>query len=133
MSIRALVGPTVLALVVLLTACSASSPPRTRPDAVERAAVAAAHRGVPEVESPDGWVQLWTTNQARDVIERCVDRTSGGFLAVRVSPADPRRDKLPIKFTVVGNFSILLDSFTVPSTANRIVVLCLEQNPIDTR
>jgi len=124
-----------LLLLALATGCTATPHPRTAPDAVERAALAQAQQtairnGVPI--AADGWTQLWTTNQAGGVIERCVERESGGFLAVRIAPPHGTSG-LEIEYGIVGNFSIRDDPFTAPDRAAQLVQGCVAATPIDTR
>ncbi|MEP6842501.1 MAG: hypothetical protein ABJA11_03200 [Pseudolysinimonas sp.] len=123
-------------LAAVLLGCSATptTPPRTEPNAVERSAVAVSRAvSSPQTStSTEVWTQLWTTNQAGGVIERCVARESGGFLAVRIGPLQGA-GALEIEYGIIGNFSIRDDPFTTPAGAAQLVDACVASAPIDTR
>lgn len=124
-----------VALAAALLSCSApvSAPERTEPNSVERSAVAVAQPASSPLPTRSGaWTQLWTTNQAGGVIEHCVDRESGGFLAVRIGPLQGAT-AVDIEYGIVGNFSIRDNPFTPPATAAELVAGCVASAPIDAR
>ena len=138
---RRLAAPaTVVALTAVLAAalagCSSPepAPPRTQPNAVERAAaVVAAGYSLQAQLDGAAWIQLWTPNQAGGVIERCVSSESDGVLAILISPPGRGGVELSFEYGVVGDLSTLHELPSGSQSAARLVDRCVATTPIDAR
>jgi len=126
-------------LLALVSGCSADpSPPRTTPDAVERAALAdAQHRanrdGVPI--APDVWTQLWTPTLAGLAIKKCVYEGSGGVLEFQAAPLAEQAEGLSFSVGPPGDISALaaLGDFADQRAVGRLLDSCLAAYPVDRR
>jgi hypothetical protein len=132
-------GLVLLALLTLATGCSAAPPPpRTAPNAVERAALADAQApakrdGVPI--APDVWTQLWTPTQAASQIQSCVYRGSGGVLDFEAAPLAQQAPGMRYGVGLSADISALtaLGEFDDQRAIGRLVDSCLAVYPIDRR
>lgn len=128
-----------LLLALTLSACSSSPPPRTAPDQVERAAVAAAQRNALVDGSPieDDWIQLWTPTQAGGEISACVKRGSDGLIILRPSPLAGNSQGLSYSVEMIPKDTSVGGGVGPPffdgSTAERLVDGCVARYPVDFR
>ncbi len=117
------------ALLILLGACAtvpaATTPPRTAPNAAERAAVERTTRAF-EAETGDArlpWVQLWTSAEFPHAMQRCVGDQSLGQLSVRLGLPE-----LSLSYGIIGS-----GSWPDEAAAARIVARCAAATPLDDR
>jgi hypothetical protein len=116
-----------VALALVLVGCASTSvpPARTRPNAVELAAVdrtATAFNAAVDPSLP--WVQLWTSNQFPTQLKKCVGEQSLGQLGVDVQLPLLRR----LSYGIIGS-----GSQPNEAEASRIIERCAAATPLDDR
>jgi hypothetical protein len=128
-----------LLLALTASACSSSPAPRTAPDQVERAAVAAAQGGalVDGSAVTEAWTQLWTPTQAGAEIAACVKRGSDGLIVFRPSPLAGNSQGLSYSVEMIPKDTSIGGGIGPPffdgSTAERLVHGCVARYPVDFR
>lgn len=128
-----------LLLAVALGACSSSPAPRTAPDQVERAAVAAAdgHALVDGSPISQPWTQLWTPTQAGSKIAACVKRGSDGLIVFRPAPLAGNSQGLSYSVEMIPKDTSVGGGVGPPyfdgATAERLVDGCVARFPVDFR
>jgi hypothetical protein len=137
---RALLAAVALTLLTCaLAACSASSPappPRTTPDAVERAAVqeAVGFRGFGDVNANVAWVQLWTVGQFASRLQSCAGTASHGQMSIDTSSVHDGFSGIGVGGTGDIVWSIV-GSGTHPTSAEAHAIIneCRSITPVDDR
>jgi len=122
----ALVGAVLLTLLGGCAAAPHAQPPlRTAPNIAETAAVDRTTRAF-AAETGDArlpWVQLWTSAQFPQAMQRCVGVQSHGQLSVRLGMPE-----LSLSYAIVGS-----GSWPDEAEAARIVARCAASTPLDDR
>jgi hypothetical protein len=125
----ALVGALAAALLLALSGCTSSGPPpRTTPNAVERAAVQAAvgFSGIGNPNADIAWVQLWTIRQYPQAIASCAVAASHGALQVEVGPLSG--GNVQISYRNTGS-----DVHPTEAEVGDIIRQCQYSTPVDQR
>lgn len=126
-----------LMLLALAAGCTVAPPPRTAPDAVERAAVAEAQGwakrdGIPIAS--DVWTQLWTPTQAASKITSCVYRGSGGVVEFEALPLAQQSEGFSYGVSTETNVSLgVIGDFNDQRAVQRLVDSCIALYPEDRR
>ena len=124
-------------LLALASGCSATLPPRTTPDRVERAALAEAQAPAQRDGIPialDVWTQLWTPTQAASQITGCVHRGSGGVLEFQAAPLAQQSEGFSYGVATETNVSLgVIGDFNDERAVQRLVDSCIALYPIDRR
>jgi hypothetical protein len=126
------------ALLALAAGCSAAPPPRTTPNAVERAALTDARQpamrdGIPI--AADIWTQLWTPTQAGSRIADCVKRGSSGAVEFTAVPLAQQSEGLTYAIGLSGDAASenAFSDFDDPRAVLRLVDSCIAAYPMDRR
>lgn len=114
----------------VLAACGAAPAPRTRPNAVERAALAATGTEFGTSTGRADWVQLWTPNQVGLQIQVCVAHLTDGLIQVQVDDG-PSGLAISVSYGLGGSGDP--GSPISRPSVQRAIDRCVADTPIDTR
>jgi len=123
-----------LASIAALAGCAADSAPRTRPNAIELAALARAGGYFGTTGGGTGeWIQLWTPRQAGAAIKACVNRLSDGLVDATVDLDPSGGIGVTLAYGLGGASVEDINRFMEKKAVQEVVDRCIASTPIDTR